>query len=80
MTRQDSSPDLIERYAVLAAIKTASRRLRRWPAASLDCCSARRTVILQAGTEKRHNNRTKKRTKEGSVCHAALLEEAQCHD
>jgi hypothetical protein len=60
MTRQDSSPDLIERCAVLAAVKTASRRLRRWPAASLDRRSARRSVAVQAGTEKRRSDRTKK--------------------
>jgi hypothetical protein len=60
MTWQDSSPNLIERCAVLAAVKTASRRLRRWPAASLDRRSARLTVILQAGAEKRPINRTKK--------------------
>jgi hypothetical protein len=60
MTWQDSSPDLITRYAVLAAVKAASRRVRRWPAASLDRCSARRTVVVQAGTEKRLSNRTKK--------------------
>ena len=60
MTRQDSSPDLIERCTVLATVKTASRRLRRWPAASLDRRCARRRVILQAGTEKRRSNRTEK--------------------
>jgi hypothetical protein len=67
MTRQDSSPNLIERYAVLAAVKTASRRLRRWPAASLDRRSARRSVILQAGTEKRLSDRTEKLALIGEV-------------
>lgn len=57
MTRPDSSPDLIERCAVLAAVKTASRRVRRWPAASLDRRSARRSVAVQAGTEKRRFSR-----------------------
>ena len=60
MTRQDSSPDLIERCAMLATVKTAARRLWRWPAASLDRRSARRSVILQAGTEKRRSSRTEK--------------------
>ena len=60
MTRQDSSPDLIERCTVLATVKTASRRLRRWPAASLDRRSARRSVIVQAGAEKRRSSRTEK--------------------
>ena len=66
MTRQDSSPDLIKRYAVLTAVKTALRRLRRWPMASLDRCCARRSVILQAGTKKRRSDRTKKRLSIGS--------------
>jgi hypothetical protein len=60
MTRQDSSPNLIERYAVLATLKTAARRLRRWPAASLDRRSARRSIVVQAGTEKRRSGRTEK--------------------
>jgi hypothetical protein len=34
--------DPIELRAVLAAVKTALRRLRRWPAASLDYLCARR--------------------------------------
>jgi len=55
-----TSPDLIERCAVLAAVKAASRRLRRWPSASLDRSSARRSVTLQAGAEKRRFHRTEK--------------------
>jgi hypothetical protein len=46
--------DQFERRAVLTAVKTASRRLRRWPAASLDRRCARRSCISQVGTEKRH--------------------------
>ena len=45
---------------MLAAVQTASRRLRRWPLASLDRRSARRGEIMQAGAEKRHTNRTEK--------------------
>jgi hypothetical protein len=37
-----SAPDLIEPRVVLAAVKTASRRLRRWPSVSLDRRCARR--------------------------------------
>jgi hypothetical protein len=47
-------PDLIKRRAVLAAVQTASRRLRRWPLARLDRRSARRGEIMQARAEKRH--------------------------
>ena len=46
-------PDPIERRAVLTAVKTASRRLERWPSASLDCRCARHAADPQAGTEKR---------------------------
>jgi hypothetical protein len=53
-------PDLIKRRAVLAAVQAASRRLRRWPLASLDRRSARRGEIMQAGAEKRHFSRTEK--------------------
>src|SRR5271165_3309243 len=62
MTRQDGQPGLIEHCAVLAAVKTASRRLRRWPAASLDRRSARRIWRMQAEAKKRLSNRTKKHT------------------
>lgn len=48
-----AKPGLIEPSAVLAAVKTAARRLRRLPSASLDCHCARRSAIAQAGTEKR---------------------------
>jgi hypothetical protein len=61
MTRQDSSPDLIERCVVLATVKTASRCLRRWPVVSLDRRSAWRSVVVQAGTEKPRLDRTEKR-------------------
>jgi len=50
--------DLSEVRAVLAAVKTALRRLRRWPAASLDCHYARRSAAWQVGTEKRRYSRT----------------------
>jgi hypothetical protein len=58
--RRGGKPDLIKRRAVLAAVQTASRRLRRWSLASRDRRSARRGEIMQAGTEKRHFNRTEK--------------------
>jgi hypothetical protein len=47
------TPDPIERRAVLTAVKTASRRLERWPSASLDSRCARHAADPQAGTEKR---------------------------
>ena len=34
---------------VLAAVKTAARRLRRWPSASLDCSCARRHAEIRSG-------------------------------
>ena len=46
-------PDLIKAGAVLAAVKTAARRLRRGPSASVDRHCARRCAIAQAGAEKR---------------------------
>ena len=46
-------PDLPELRAVLAAVKHASRRLRRWPAAMLDRSCARRLSRTQVGAEKR---------------------------
>jgi hypothetical protein len=58
--RRQAEPNLIERCAVLAAVKPASRRLGRWPAASLDRRSAQRTPMMQAGAKKRLFNRTKK--------------------
>jgi len=36
---------------VLAAVQTAARRLRRWPAASLDRGCARRSTGGQVGTK-----------------------------
>jgi len=36
---------------VLAAVQTAARRLRRWPAASLDRGCARRSTEGQVGTK-----------------------------
>jgi hypothetical protein len=47
------SARLCEDRTVLAAVKTAARLLRRWPAASPDRRSARRALIIQAGAEKR---------------------------
>jgi hypothetical protein len=44
-----TGPDLIGGYAVLAAVKTTLRRLRRWPTASSDSRSARRVVNLRPG-------------------------------
>jgi hypothetical protein len=44
---------------VLAAVKAAARRLRRWPAASLDRGCARRSSKTAVGTKK-HFGRTKK--------------------
>jgi hypothetical protein len=38
--------------AVLTTVKAATRRLRRWPAASLDARCARRTTRLALGTKK----------------------------
>lgn len=38
---------------MLAPVKDAARRLRRWPAAILDRRCAWRDEVLQAGTEKR---------------------------
>ena len=37
--------------AVLAAVQTAARRLRRWPAASLDRGCARRSARRQVGAK-----------------------------
>jgi hypothetical protein len=53
-------PDLIERRVVLAAVKTAARRRRRWPTASLDRPLRATRFNPQAGTEKRPKSRTKK--------------------
>jgi hypothetical protein len=39
----------IEPGAVLAAVKHASRRLRRWPAAILDRACARRLAVIRPG-------------------------------
>ena len=52
--------NLIKPRAVLATVKPASRRLLRWPTASLDRRSARRTVVGQAGAEKQRSSRTEK--------------------
>ncbi len=38
-------PDLNEPGTVLNSLKTAARRLRRWPSASLDLISARRRHV-----------------------------------
>ena len=44
---------LAQRAAVLACVKAATRRLRRWPSASLDPGCARTAWESMAGTEKR---------------------------
>ena len=49
MTRQDNSPHQIERCAVLAAVKTAKRRLRRWPRPVLT--AAPRGAVGRAGRD-----------------------------
>jgi hypothetical protein len=49
----DRAVPAIKLRAVLAAVKAASRRLRRWPAASLDRGCARRDPQAVVGTEKR---------------------------
>ena len=60
-TARQRSQTCFKRRAVLAAVKTAARRLRRWPAASLDRRYTRRVTNPQAGAEKRRSNRTEKR-------------------
>jgi hypothetical protein len=60
----DGEPNLIKRCAVLAGVNIAAHRLRRWPLASVDARSARRTRRMQAGTKKRLSNRTKKLEKD----------------
>jgi len=44
-------PRPVQPSTVLAAAQTAARRLRRWPAASLDCGCARRSAGGQVGTK-----------------------------
>ena len=41
----------VQPSTVLAAVQTAARRLRRWPAASLDRGGARRSANQQVGTK-----------------------------
>ena len=48
-------PGFINDGSVLAAVNTASRRLWRWPPASVDRHCARRLPEAQAGTEKRRS-------------------------
>ena len=48
-------PGFINDGSVLAAVNTASRRLWRWPSASVDRRCARRFCEAQAGTEKRRS-------------------------
>jgi hypothetical protein len=55
-----SAPGLIELGAVLAAVKDASRRLRRWPSAILDGTCARRPSGFGRGEETAFFDRTKK--------------------
>src|SRR5579871_2115491 len=47
--------------AVLGAVKAASRRLRRWPAASLDRTCARRAMLNPGRDGETLAGRTKKR-------------------
>src|SRR4051794_8354355 len=47
--RDTDVPDLAEPGAVLAPVNTASRRLRRWPAASVDRRCAQRLLLLRPG-------------------------------
>src|SRR5215469_5533317 len=53
-------PDPPEPGAVLAAVQTAARRLRRWPVASLDCGCARRHPEPRSGRRNGPRGRTKK--------------------
>jgi hypothetical protein len=48
-------PDPVQRDTVLAAVKDASRRLRRWPEDGPSLTAAARgvTAIRQVGTKKR---------------------------
>ena len=50
--------------AGLAAVKAASRRLRRWPAASLDRGCARRSQRLAVGTKKTPRSNQETETKQ----------------
>src|SRR5215471_18868439 len=45
------NPGPVQPSTVLAAVQTAARRLRRWPAASLDHGCARRSIGGQVGTK-----------------------------
>lgn len=58
--RHDLHPDRLHTGAVLAALKTAARRLRRWPAASLDRGSGRRLSEFRSG--RRNGSRSNKET------------------
>src|SRR5689334_20407138 len=58
--RHDQGPNLPKRGAVLAAVKTAARRLRRWPTASLDRGCARRHPDRRSGRRNGAFGRTKK--------------------
>ena len=50
-----SHAGLDQAAVVLACVKPAARRLRRWPAARLDPGCARRPLMKTAGTEKRRS-------------------------
>ena len=83
MTRQDNAaPSQIERRAVLAAVKTAKRRLRRWPSASPDCCSTRRKWDEQAGAKKRRSKPNKETliSKKGLAKSSAIKERGENRD
>ena len=58
--RHDRHPDHRQPGVVLPALKTAARRLRRWPAASLDRGCARRRSEFRSG--RRNGSRSNKET------------------
>jgi hypothetical protein len=58
-------PDQPEPGVVLAAVKHASRRLRRWPAAMLDRSCARHRRTIRSGQRNGPTSRTEKHSKGG---------------
>jgi hypothetical protein len=60
-------PDQPEPGVVLAAVKHASRRLRRWPAAMLDRSCARHRRTIRSGQRNGPTSRTEKHSKGGSI-------------
>src|ERR1700730_13399672 len=63
-------PDQRKRDTVLAAVKDATRRLRRWPAAILDSVCARRHWTDAGRDEETALGRTKKLSRSGIGCGA----------